>query len=89
MFNVAGRYSTTRELQGQRHNMLPRATYVGAVAFAIERKRAAATAVEYGSPTEAAPGLQNAVDFYTRLRDTLPTTSNILPTPLTNAVSSR
>ena len=59
VIHVAGWYSTTHELQGQQHKMLLRAVVVGVVAFAIERKPTAATVVDSGSPTEAAPGLQN------------------------------
>ena len=55
MFHVAD-YSTTRELQGPRHNKLPRATIEGPVAFAIESKPTAATVVDLVSPAGLAPG---------------------------------
>ena len=63
-FHVAGWYSTTRELQGQRHKMILRATVVGAVAFAIARKPTAATVVDSVSPTKATPGLQYCGFFF-------------------------
>ena len=44
--------------------MFPRATVVGAVAFAIERKPKAATVVDSVSPTEAAPGLPNCCGYF-------------------------
>ena len=71
-----------REGQGQRHNKVPGAAVVGAVAFAIEQKTA--TDVDSVSPTEAAPGLQNYDGFFLD-----PEIQPAIPASLTHTASSR